>query len=154
MVDRRDVGSWLEGPASRDPERQPPGVRLGLPVEGPGSIGRFGRRIIAVFADYALSILIATLFGYRFGGHNSGATQFIPLAVFAVENVVLVGTVGSTIGQRLLGLRVERLSGGLPGPLLAAVRTLLLCLAVPALIWDRDQRGVHDRIPGTVIVRT
>jgi hypothetical protein len=33
------------------------------------------------------------------------------------------------------------------------IRSLLLCLGVPALIWDRDQRGVHDRVPGTVLVR-
>jgi uncharacterized RDD family membrane protein YckC len=154
MVDRRDVGSWLEGPASRDPERQPPGVRLGLPVDGPGSIARFGRRGVAILADFLLCELIATLFGYHLTGGNKGFVNFVPLIIFAVENLLLVGTVGSTIGHRLLGLRVERLAGGLPGPLLAAVRTLLLCLAVPPLIWDRDQRGVHDRVPGTVIVRT
>lgn len=33
------------------------------------------------------------------------------------------------------------------------VGTLLLCLAVPALIWDRDQRGMHDRAANTVVVR-
>ena len=33
------------------------------------------------------------------------------------------------------------------------VRTVLLCLAIPALIWDRDQRGLHDRGAGTVLVR-
>jgi hypothetical protein len=34
-----------------------------------------------------------------------------------------------------------------------AVRTVLLCLAVPALIWDRDQRGLHDKAAQTVLVR-
>jgi hypothetical protein len=33
------------------------------------------------------------------------------------------------------------------------VRTVLLCLIVPALIIDRDSRGAHDRIAGTVLVR-
>jgi hypothetical protein len=32
-------------------------------------------------------------------------------------------------------------------------RTVLLCLVVPAVIWDRDQRGMHDRLIGTVLVR-
>jgi hypothetical protein len=33
------------------------------------------------------------------------------------------------------------------------VRTVLLCLAIPAFIWDRDQRGLHDRVAGTMLVR-
>jgi uncharacterized RDD family membrane protein YckC len=33
------------------------------------------------------------------------------------------------------------------------VRTLLLALLVPALIADRDGRGLHDRLAGTVLVR-
>jgi uncharacterized RDD family membrane protein YckC len=153
MVDREDIGSWLQGPRSRNPDAQPPGVRLGLPVEGPGSVARVGRRGLAILVDYTLCLFVATLFGYQFAGHNTGAKPFIPLAVFAVENLLLVGTLGSTIGHRLLGMRVQRLSGGLPGPALAAIRTVLLCLVVPALIWDRDQRGIHDRVPGTVLVR-
>ena len=28
------------------------------------------------------------------------------------------------------------------------------CLAIPAVIWDRDSRGLHDKVPNTVIVRT
>jgi uncharacterized RDD family membrane protein YckC len=80
--------------------------------------------------------------------------DFIPLMVFAVENLLLVGTLGSTVGHRLLGLRVVRVgSGRLPGPVRALVRSVLLCLVVPALIWDRDQRGLHDRFAGTVLVR-
>ena len=153
MVDRQDIGSWLQGPGSRNPDAQAPGVRLGLPAEGPGSIARVGRRGVAIIVDYGLCLLISTLFGYHVAGHNGGARPLVPLAVFAIENILLVGTVGSTVGHRLLGMRVHRLSGGLPGPGLAAVRTLLLCLAVPALIWDRDQRGVHDRVAGTVLVR-
>jgi hypothetical protein len=33
------------------------------------------------------------------------------------------------------------------------VRAVLLSLAVPALIWDRDQRGMHDRFTGLVLRR-
>ena len=36
---------------------------------------------------------------------------------------------------------------------LGLLRTALLCLAVPALIWDRDGRGLHDRLARTVQVR-
>jgi hypothetical protein len=33
------------------------------------------------------------------------------------------------------------------------VRTLLLCLVIPVLVWDSDQRGFHDKIAGTVLIR-
>jgi uncharacterized RDD family membrane protein YckC len=153
MVDRRDIGSWLQGPGSLNPDAQPPGVRLGLPADGPGSVARFGRRAGAIIVDFVLCDLIAGLFGYSLTGPNSGGRAFIPLLVFAAENLLLVGTAGFTVGHRLFRLHVHRLQGGLPGPFLALVRTILLCLAVPALIWDRDQRGIHDRVPGTVLVR-
>ena len=43
--------------------------------------------------------------------------------------------------------------GGAPGFVSVLARTFLLCLAVPALVWDRDQRGLHDRAANTVVVR-
>jgi hypothetical protein len=87
------------------------------------------------------------------------------LGVFAIENLVLVGTLGTTVGHRLLGLRVVRVASGVteptgpaelaaqPGLLAGAVRAVLLCLVIPAVVWDADGRGMHDRLAGTVIVR-
>lgn len=154
MVDRQDIGSWLQGPGSRNPNAEPPGVRLGLPADGPGSVAGIGRRALAIVVDFLLCELIATLFGFRFGQASGDWHDFIPLMVFAVENVLLVGTLGSTIGHRLLGVRVLRVgTATLPGPARALIRSVLLCLVVPAVIWDRDQRGLHDRSAGTVLVR-
>jgi uncharacterized RDD family membrane protein YckC len=155
VVERRDIGSWLDGPAAyhRTHTGQYAGQRLGLPAVGPGSIGRFGRRLIAVFIDWGLCLLIAAgLFHVPLTGAGSGG--FVPLAVFAAENVLLVGTVGSTVGHRALGLRVLSLDGTRAGLAQVLSRTLLLVLAVPALIWDRDGRGLHDRVPNTVLVTT
>ena len=45
------------------------------------------------------------------------------------------------------------LDTGRVNPLRALLRTVLLCLAIPALIWDRDGRGLHDRLARTVEVR-
>jgi len=33
------------------------------------------------------------------------------------------------------------------------LRTLLICLVIPAVIWDRDGRGLQDRAAGTVVVK-
>lgn len=59
---------------------------------------------------------------------------------------------GFTVGKRLFGLRVGKLGGPLT-PIHVIVRTVLLLLVIPAVIWDRDGRGLHDRWAGTVEVR-
>ncbi len=115
-------------------------------------MARFGRRAGAIIIDWGLCQLVAfALLGAQFG--QGGADGLKPLAVFAVENLLLVGTVGFTVGHRIFGIRVVGLGGGLAGPVKSLVRTVLLCLAIPALIWDRDERGLHDKIAGTVLVR-
>jgi uncharacterized RDD family membrane protein YckC len=38
-------------------------------------------------------------------------------------------------------------------PLRVLLRQVLVCLAVPAMIWDLDGRGLHDKAAGTVLVR-
>jgi len=123
-----------------------------MPERGTGSLARFGRRLVAVLVDWLLCELIAAGFmSYRLGQGGLGA--FKPLAVFVVMNLLLVGTLGSTIGHRLLGIRVVRLGGAAAGPLHALVRTMLLAVVIPAVVWDRDTRGFHDKIAGTVMVR-
>jgi uncharacterized RDD family membrane protein YckC len=72
--------------------------------------------------------------------------------VLFVETTLLVGLLGTSLGHRLLGVRVLRVDGqgvGLPA---AALRTLLLCLVIPAVIYDKDRRGLHDLAAGTIVV--
>jgi len=123
-----------------------------MPDRGTGSVARLGRRVVAILADWVVCNIIAIGFlGYRLG--VGGLSSFKPLAVFVVMNLLLVGTLGSTLGHRLLGLRVVRLGGAGAGPFAALVRTALLALVIPAVIWDRDSRGFHDKLAGTVLVR-
>ncbi|MCX3062823.1 RDD family protein [Streptomyces beihaiensis] len=154
-MDNRDaMGSWLSGPrealenAGADLGYR--GEQLGLPEHGPGSIARPGRRIGALFVDWALCMLIA--YGLVTRGYSQ-ATGNWALLIFFVLGVLTVGTVGFTPGKRLFGLRVVSQSGGRPGTGRVVLRTFLLCLAVPALIWDRDGRGLHDRLAKSVEVR-
>ena len=124
-----------------------------MPQRGRGSLARFGRRLVAVLVDWFLCTVIAAgLMSYRLG--EGGLGPFKPLAIFVLMNLLLVGTLGSTIGHRLLGIRVVRIGGVSAGPFLALIRTVLLAVVIPAVIWDRDTRGFHDKIAGTVTVRT
>lgn len=132
-----------------------PGQRLGLPRQGAGSSASFLRRLVALVVDWTLCQLVAgVLFGMTFG-EVAGWQAFGPLVLFFVVNVVLVTTIGTTIGHRLLGIRVVSLDGDAgqaPPPGRTALRSLLLCLFVPAVIMDADGRGLHDRAGRAVVV--
>ncbi len=133
-----------------------PGERLGLPASGAGSIGRPGRRIGALAIDYVAATIIATAFlGYdQFAlPSEAGLTLFAPMAVFALLQILFIPTAGGSPGHRILGMRVVRLDGGWVGLWRPIVRTLLLIVVIPAVIWDPDQRGVHDKLVGTVLIR-
>lgn len=133
-----------------------PGQRLGLPATGRGSVGRLGRRVGALFIDYAAATVIAiAFFGYdQFAlPAEAGLTMFAPLIVFAVLQIVFIPTIGGSPGHRLVGMRIARLNGEWVGLWRPIIRTVLLVLVIPAVIFDTDQRGLHDRFIGTVLVR-
>lgn len=100
---------------------------------------------MALCIDWGIALLISN---FAFGG-DSWAT----LAVFAIEQILLVGTLGYSIGHRVMGIAVIKPGGGAPGPLAALVRSVLLCLVIPAVIFDPDQRGLHDKAMNTLLIR-
>lgn len=133
-----------------------PGERLGLPDSGSRSIGRIGRRIGALLIDYTAATIIAT----GFLGFNqfalpteAGLTQFAPMLVFVLLQIIFIPVVGGSPGHRIVGLRLVRMDGGWIGVWRPIVRTLLLIVVIPAVIWDADQRGLHDKAVGTVLIR-
>jgi hypothetical protein len=132
-----DAGDW-------------PGKRLGLPRTGRRSIARLGRRIAAIAIDWGFAYLLAWAFFTRGG---STPEPFTILAIFAILQVLFIALLSGSVGHLVLGMRVVPLTPVWIGVWRPAVRTVLLCIVIPALIWDRDQRGMHDRLAGTVLVR-
>lgn len=133
-----------------------PGERLGLPKSGPGSVGRLGRRLAALVIDYAAASIIAAAFlGFQQFAlpKEAGITQFAPMIVFAVLQILFIPTIGGSPGHRIVGLRVVMLDGSWVGLWRPIVRTLLLVFVIPAVIFDPDQRGLHDKAVGTVLIR-
>jgi uncharacterized RDD family membrane protein YckC len=91
---------------------------------------------------------------WLFVRENDGtANPWITLAAFALLTLLFELFFNASLGHLVLRMRVVPIRGGSLAPWRLLVRTVLLCLAVPALIWDRDQRGLHDRVAGTVLVR-
>lgn len=123
-----------------------------------------GRRLAGIGIDWVLCLLVSSAFFADPARAETAATlpervlltgaPFATLAVWAAQHLLLVATLGTTIGHRLLGLRVVREDGApAVGPLKALIRTALLALVIPAVVWGPDGRGLHDRLAGTRIVR-
>ena len=156
----RWTGTWLSGVGAALPdsarESRWRGDRLGLPASGPGSVAGTGTRLIAFVLDLAAGALIGGLVNAVVTDPSPGLRALAANSAFALEVLLLTALTGQTIGMRLAGIGVVRLAdrGGVPGFLPAAIRTALLLLLVPALIFDRDARGLHDKAAGTVVLRT
>lgn len=126
-----------------------PGERLGLPNEGKNSVARAGRRIGAIAIDWVIAMGISLFFA----PYESLAYSFFTMGFFALLQVVAISLLGASIGHRVLGMRLITLSGERVPIWRALVRTALLVVVIPALVWDSDQRGFHDKVAGTVLIK-
>lgn len=143
MIERKDLGSWMEG-VPGDPEYVR-GSALGLPAEGSGAVAPVWRRPLTLIVDWSLSVAIAMLF---FQYH-----ELAVLGSFILINMLFISLFGATPGQFLLRVRVLPVRGRWPMPLRAAVRTLLVLLIIPAVVWNRDAQPLQDVVAGTAVVR-
>jgi uncharacterized RDD family membrane protein YckC len=142
----------VTGPVRTD-DAGHPGDRFGLPAQGPGSVARFGRRLLALLVDWVIcQLVVALAFGSEVWTGGNGASLAV-LGVFVLEQTLLVGLLGYTVGHRLAGVRVVRLDGRPVGLLSGLGRAVLVALVVPPLVMDRDARGLHDLAAGTVVIR-
>jgi hypothetical protein len=150
--------TWLTGPpelpsqdravdSSEDIGGQAyPGQRLGLPEHGPGSAAGFGLRILAIVIDWLPCSVAAQMFTTN--------PAFSALALFAAITAVSIGVAGRTAGHAAAGLRVALLDRRRAGLGAAVIRTVLLCLLIPPVVYNTDGRGLHDRAAGTIVLRT
>lgn len=112
----------------------------------------FGRRVVAFLIDWFASVLVALLAFPQFP-YGSNGSMLATLAVFVVEITVLTWLTGASFGQRLVRLRVVSIDGGRVPLWRVLVRTLLICLVIPAVVYDADGRGLHDRAVGSIAIR-
>lgn len=118
------------------------GELLGLPERGPASAASYPRRIGAVFVDW----FIASGIGMMLADNN----QWVILGIFVVLHFAFLWLFATTLGKLLFRIQVVQV-GGAPIKLYqAAIRAVLLGLVLPVLIIDRDGRGLHDKLAGTV----
>jgi uncharacterized RDD family membrane protein YckC len=105
------------------------------------------RRIAALAIDWIVSTLVTIGFvGLGDYTRPGGNDNWVVLGIFALEVTVLTALAGGSFGQLLVGVRVLSTDGRPLNLLLAVVRTLLICVVIPPLIFETQTgRGLHDR---------
>lgn len=118
----------------------------------PFPVASFGRRLGALCLDWLVSLAV-TLVLFRSLAYGSLESSTATLLIFAAEIIVFTWLLTASFGQRILGLVVLRTDGARLGLGRVILRTVLLCLVIPAVVVDSDGRGLHDRAVDSVVMR-
>jgi uncharacterized RDD family membrane protein YckC len=111
------------------------------------SPANFGRRFGALLIDWALCLIIASLYA------DPRIVAWPPSVILVLINTIGIGLFGRTPGMTLAGLRcISVVDGGAIGLPRALLRSVLLALVVPAVIMRADRRGLHDRAAGSWVI--
>jgi uncharacterized RDD family membrane protein YckC len=103
------------------------------------------RRIGALVIDWIVCGLVTALVVGSHRYANDPATSWVVLGVYLLEATVGTAVAGGSFGQLVTGIRVWRTDGRPLNLLAALLRTFLICLVVPPLIFKPDSgRGLHD----------
>jgi uncharacterized RDD family membrane protein YckC len=107
----------------------------------------FGPRFAALMIDWALCLLVSSLYA------NPFAVGWPAVLLLIIVNTVFIGLFGQTPGMALGRVRcVSYADGGAIGLWRGLIRAVLLALFIPALILNSEARGLHDRAAGSIVV--
>lgn len=155
-MDRSDLTSWLSGPRAAAEasglDIGYAGERLGLPEAGVGSVTGWLRRFAALFVDGTLATATVRLLFPQLEP-SSGPYTVAVIAAFVVQVWLLASLVRGSFGQLLLGIRLASTTDARWWPLRMLARTVLIALVLPAVLYDRDRRGLPDHVAKTVLLR-
>ena len=108
-----------------------------------------GRRFIALALDWIMCRLIAGLLTPTVFEGNA----FTTLIIFYIEVTFFTIAFQASAGQRLMAIKVVGYSEQQRiGPSKVALRTLLICLVLPA-VFTNNQRSLHDHFTQSMTVR-
>ncbi|AOH46512.1 RDD family protein [Propionibacterium sp. NM47_B9-13] len=130
-----------------------PGVSIGLPAAGRGSLASWGKRVGALVIDWGASMVLASAIFGPAVVRGGGWPMWMPMAVFFVESVLFTAVAGGSFGQIVARVVIIRLDGlGPIGWWRAVIRTAMKCLIIPAVVIGAERRGLDDLVLGTVVV--
>ena len=105
------------------------------------------RRFGALLIDWLLCVSIGLFFA------PMTKLGLIPVVILILEYTFFIGLFRQTPGMRILGLKCVSIhDGNQIGILPAFLRAVLLALVLPPLLMDQYQRGLHDRLTGSIVL--
>lgn len=122
----------------------------------PGQAAQYAswpRRIGALVVDWAACTLVTVvvLGPDRYSGSSSG---WVVLGIFALESALGTALAGGSFGQLACGIRVLRIDGRPLSLFGALLRSVLVCLVIPPLVFRPETgRGLHDLATGSATYR-
>jgi uncharacterized RDD family membrane protein YckC len=144
----------------------------GAAVDPRWTEGAIGRRLFAYLIDLVMIAMFTVVLWFVIGlvgivtfGLGWVLYALLPLSAVIYSAITVGGRAQSTIGMRMLGLRVvDAATSGPVGMLVAAVHALLfylaagtfvlLCLDVLVGMARADRRMAHDILAGVTLVRS
>jgi len=112
------------------------------------------KRILALIFDWGAAILVVQVIpnGPDYGTQSN---SLLTLIVFATEVTLFTWMMGSSFGQRIVGLRViDFYSDSNPTFVQSVFRTFLIVVLIPPLLADSEGRGLHDRLAKTKLIKS
>lgn len=115
----------------------------------------WARRVIALLVDWFASTLVVIAFvGVDAYGEPGSRAQWLVLGVYVLESALGTALAGGSFGKLVTRLRVVRVDGD-PRPiglLQALLRSVMVALVIPPLVFRPDGRGLHDLVAGSATV--
>lgn len=110
--------------------------------------------MLALLIDWVACTLVVMLVIGIGGWSEDRLSGFYTLGLFIAENTILTALVGGSFGKLAVRLRVVRHDGsGRPVSLLMCLlRSVMVALFIPPLVFRPDGRGLHDMACGTSTV--
>lgn len=115
----------------------------------------WARRVAALLVDWlASTLVVVAVVGPGAYAETGSNAPWLVLGVYVVESALLTALAGGSFGKLATRLRVVRVTGD-PRPvglLQALLRSALVALVIPPLIYRPDGRGLHDMLAGSATV--
>jgi uncharacterized RDD family membrane protein YckC len=105
-----------------------------------------------VLIDWFAASGVAYLFVGSAAVQGAGPQILLPLVIFVLEMALFTSLLGGSFGQLLTRLRVVRLDGARLGPVPSLVRSAMIAMVIPPLVFRPDGRGLHDMVAGSRVV--
>lgn len=125
---------------------------MSSPAAAVAETASWGRRFLALTVDW-LACLAVVQVAVSTGVLDSNPNGIWTLVLFVLESAFFTALLGGSFGKLVTRLRVVRLDGRPVSLIASLLRSVMVALVIPPLVFRPDGRGLHDMALRTATVR-